>query len=269
VFFQRGGVATVLRLVPHDIADFDQLGMPHKVCERLCGLRSGLVLVTGATGSGKSTSLAAMIDYVNRNRQAHIVTIEDPIEFAHKSQGCMVTQREIGQDSHQFKNALRSVLRQDPDVVLVGELRDLETIEAALTLAETGHLTFATLHTSDAVQTINRVIDVFPAHAQQQVRTQLSFTLEGVFCQQLLPAASGRGRVLGAEIMLSTAAIRALIREGKGHQIYSQIQTGARFGMKTMSSWLADLVKAGKVRVEDAEKTITEPGEFRTLLKAA
>ena len=269
VFYQRGAVATVLRLVPHEIADFDKLGMPKPVCERLCGLRSGLVLVTGATGSGKSTSLAAMIDYVNRNRQAHIVTIEDPIEFAHKSQGCMVTQREIGSDSHEFKNALRSVLRQDPDIVLVGELRDLETVEAALTLAETGHLTFATLHTSDAVQTINRIIDVFPSHQQQQVRTLLSFTLEGVFCQQLLPSASGRGRALAAEIMLATPAIRALIREGKGHQIYSQIQTGSRYGMKTMAGWLAELVQSGKVRVEDAEKTMSDPGEFRALLKAA
>ena len=269
VFHQRGAVAAVLRLVPHEIADFDQLGMPKPICERLCGLRSGLVLVTGSTGSGKSTSLAAMIDYVNRNRQAHIVTIEDPIEFAHQSQGCMVTQREIGADSHQFKNALRSVLRQDPDVVLLGELRDLETIESALTLAETGHLTFATLHTSDAVQTINRIIDVFPAHQQQQVRTQLSFTLEGVFCQQLLPSATGRGRVLAAEIMLANSAIRALIREGKGHQIYSQIQTGSRMGMKTMSSWLADIVRAGRVRVEDAEQTMTDPSEFRMLLRAA
>ncbi len=269
VFFQRGSVATVLRLVPHEIADFDQLGLPRGVCERICGIRQGLVLVTGATGSGKSTSLASMIDYINRGRQAHIVTIEDPIEFAHKSHGCMVTQREIGSDSHEFKNALRSVLRQDPDIVLVGELRDLETIEAALTLAETGHLTFATLHTSDAVQTINRIIDVFPSHQQQQVRTQLSFTLEAVFCQQLVPHSSGRGRVMSAEIMLANAAIRALIREGKGHQIYSQIQTGARQGMKTMSSWLCDLVRSGRVRVEDAERTLTDPNEFRMLMQAA
>ena len=269
VFYQRGAVACVLRLVPHEIASFDDLGLPKAVCERLCGLRAGLVLVTGATGSGKSTSLASMIDFVNRNRQGHIVTIEDPIEFAHKSQGCMVTQREIGTDSREFKYALRSVLRQDPDIVLIGELRDLETIEAALTLAETGHLTFATLHTSDAVQTINRVIDVFPAHAQQQVRTQLSFSLEGVFCQQLLPTATGRGRHLAAEVMLATPAIRALIREGKGHQIYSQIQTGGRMGMKTMSSWLADLVRAGKVRVEDAEHSLSDPGEFQVLCRAA
>ena len=269
VFYQRGSVAAVLRLVPHDIADFDRLGLPRRVCEHLCGLRAGLVLVTGATGSGKSTTLASMVDYINRTRQGHIVTIEDPIEFAHQSQGCMVTQREIGADSHEFRNALRSVLRQDPDFVLVGELRDLETIEAALTLAETGHLTFGTLHTSDAVQTINRVIDVFPAHAQQQVRTQLSCTLEGVFCQQLLPMATGRGRALGAEIMLANPAIRALIREGKGHQIYSQIQTGGRQGMRTMASWLVDLVRAGKVRFADAERTLSDPSEFHMLSKSA
>ena len=269
VFYQRGAVACVLRLVPHQIADFEVLGLPRKVCERICGMHTGLVLVTGATGSGKSTTLASMIDYVNRTRQGHIVTIEDPIEFAHRSQGCMVTQREIGTDSHKFANALRSVLRQDPDFILVGELRDLETIEAALVLAETGHLTFATLHTSDAVQTVNRIIDVFPAHQQQQVRTQLSFTLEAVFCQQLLPNASGRGRALAAEVMLATPAIRALIREGKGHQMYSQIQTGGRMGMKTMSSWLADLVRAGKVRVEDAEESVSDPNELRMLIRAA
>ena len=181
----------------------------------------------------------------------------------------MVTQREIGADSHEFKNALRSVLRQDPDFVLVGELRDLETIEAALTLAETGHLTFGTLHTSDCVQTINRIIDVFPAHAQQQVRTQLSFTLEGVFCQQLLPTSMGRGRALSAEIMMANPAIRALIREGKGHQIYSQIQTGGRQNMKTMASSLADLVRSGRVRLDDAERCLSDPSEFHVLVKAA
>ena len=269
VFYQRGSVGIVLRLVPHEIATFDQLGLPRDVCERLCGLRQGLVLITGATGSGKSTSLASMVDHINRTRQGHIVTIEDPIEFAHKSQGCMVTQREIGNDSKEFKYALRSCLRQDPDFILVGELRDLETIEAALTMSETGHLTFATLHTSDAVQTINRIIDVFPAHQQQQVRTQLSFTLEAVFCQQLLPHASGRGRVLGAEVMLANNAIRALIREGKGHQIYSQIQTGGRVGMRTMSSWLAEIVRRGKVRLEDAERTLSDTNELRMLLQAA
>lgn len=269
VFYQQGAVAAVLRLVPHAIASFDELGIPSEVCERLCNLRSGLVLVTGATGSGKSTTLASMIDYVNNSRQGHIITIEDPIEFAHQSQGCLVTQREIGDDSKNFHNALRSVLRQDPDVVLVGELRDLETIEAALTLAETGHLTFATLHTSDAVQTVNRIIDVFPSHQQQQVRTQLSFTLEGIFCQQLLPLAQGRGRALAAEIVVATAAVRALIREGKAHQIYSQIQTGGKLGMITMPTSLAKLVRNGRVRLQDAERTLADPSELRTLLQMA
>ena len=210
-----------------------------------------------------------MIAHLNRTRQSHIVTIEDPVEFTHESQGCLVTQREIGGDAQNFGKALKSVLRQDPDIVLVGELRDLETIEAALTLAETGHLTFGTLHTSDCVQTINRIIDVFPSHQQQQIRTVLSFSLEGVFCQQLLPAASGRGRVLVAEVMLATPAIRALIREGKGHQIYSQIQTGARMGMVTMAASLATLVRSGHVRMEDAEGSLQDPSEFRTRLKVA
>ncbi|HKX45580.1 MAG TPA: type IV pilus twitching motility protein PilT [Planctomycetota bacterium] len=269
VFHQRGAVACVLRLVPHKIATFEQLGLPKQVCERLCGLHAGLVLVCGATGSGKSTSLASMIDHINRIDQAHIVTVEDPIEFSHTSQKCLVTQREIGGDSQSFGRALKSVLRQDPDVVLVGELRDLETIEAALTLAETGHLTFGTLHTSDCVQTINRIVDVFPAHQQQQVMTQLSFSLEGVFCQQLLPRATGRGRAMACEVMIATPAIRALIREGKGHQIYSQIQTGGRLGMTTMASSLSKLVKSGAVRLEDAEHTLSDAGEFHSLVRAA
>jgi len=269
VFYQQGAVASVMRSIPSAVPDFETLGMPRAVCERICNLPSGLVLVTGATGSGKSTSLAAMIDYINQNQQGHIVTIEDPIEFTHRHAKCSVTQREIGVDTRGFHEALRSVLRQDPDFVLVGELRDLETIEAALTLAETGHLTFGTLHTSDAVQTINRIIDVFPAHQQQQVRTQLSFTLEGVFCQQLLPSAQGRGRHLAAEILLANNAVRALIREGKGHQIYSQIQTGGRAGMCTMSAWLVNLVRTGKVRLEDAERALVDPAEFRSRLKVA
>jgi twitching motility protein PilT len=269
VFYQRGAVACVLRLIPHRILDFDQLGLPKKVCERLASLRSGLVLVCGATGSGKSTTLASMIDYVNRNREGHVVTIEDPIEFTHVSQSCLITQREIGADSKHFSAALRSVLRQDPDVVLVGELRDLETIEAALTLAETGHLTFGTLHTNDAVQTINRIVDVFPAHQQQQVTTQLSFCLEGVFCQQLMPRAQGRGRALAAEVMVATPAIRALIREGKSHQIYSQMQTGSRLGMCTMAASLAQLVGTGQVRMADAEAALSDPSEFMSMVRAA
>ena len=269
VFYQQGAVASVMRLIPYEIARFEELGMPAPVCERICNMRAGLVLVTGATGSGKSTSLASMINFINEHRQGHIVTIEDPIEFTHRHKNCMVTQREVGGDTHAFGRALRSVLRQDPDIVLVGELRDFETIEAALTLAETGHLTFATLHTSDAVQTINRIVDVFPAHQQQQVRTQLSFTLEAVFSQQLLPASQGRGRVMSPEILLANGAVRALIREGKTHQVYSQIQTGGRLGMTTMAQSLARLVRAGKVRMDDAERALADTGELHSLIKAA
>jgi twitching motility protein PilT len=269
VFYQQGTIASVMRLIPTKIASFDQLGLPKAVCERICSLRAGLVLVTGATGSGKSTSLASMVNHINQTRQGHIVTIEDPVEFVHLHKQCMVTQREVGGDTHAFGKALKSVLRQDPDFILVGEMRDLETIEAAMTLAETGHLTFGTLHTSDCVQTINRVVDVFPSHQQQQVRTQLSFSLEAVFSQQLLPAATGRGRAMASECMLVTPAIRALVREGKTHQIYSQIQTGGKVGMKTMAQSLAELVRGNRVRYEDAERTCSDPGELRTLCRGA
>ena len=231
VFQQRGTVAAVFRLIPFEVKGFAELGLPEDVCTRLCELPKGLILVTGATGSGKSTTLASMVDHINQTRDDHIVTIEDPIEFLHRNKRCLFNQREVGSDTVQFKHALRSVLRQDPDVVLIGEMRDLETIEAALTLAETGHLTFATLHTSDAVQTINRIVDVFPAYQQQQIRTQLSFTLQGVFSQQLLPHSSGSGRVMAAEVMIANTAIRALIRENKSHQIYSQIQPGGKDGL--------------------------------------
>lgn len=267
VFMQRGTIAAVLRVIPFEVFDFNQLGLPIKVCEELCNLPKGLVLVTGATGSGKSTSLAAMVNYINEQRAGHIVTIEDPIEFLHQNKRCLVNQREVGGDTRAFGNALRAVLRQDPDVVLVGEMRDMETIEAALTLAETGHLTFATLHTSDAVQTINRIVDVFPAHQQQQIRTQLSFTLQGVFCQQLLPRATGRGRALAAEVMICNPAIRSLVRENKAHQIYSIIQTGGRIGMKTMNQSLADLYKANIVSYDEALSVAPDPGEFQRLLK--
>jgi twitching motility protein PilT len=269
VFYQQGACAAVMRSIPNSTPDFERLGMPRPVCEKICNMNSGLVLVTGATGSGKSTSLAAMIDYINKTQAGHIVTVEDPVEFTHRHQKCLVTQREVGSDTLSFGRALKSILRQDPDYVLVGELRDHETIEAALTLAETGHLTFATLHTSDAVQSINRIIDVFPSHQQAQVRTQLSFTLEAVFSQQLLPSATGRGRNLAAEIMLATPAVRALIRDGKNHQIYSQIQTGGRLGMRTMSMSLADLVKSGKVALATAERYIGETSELRTLVRGA
>jgi twitching motility protein PilT len=269
VFYQQGAMAAVMRSIPTGIPDFEQLGMPRKVCERICSMKSGLVLVTGATGSGKSTSLAAMVDFINTNRHGHIVTIEDPVEFTHRHKGCMVTQREVGGDTKSFGRALKSVLRQDPDFVLLGELRDLETIEAALTLAETGHLTFATLHTSDAVQTVNRVIDVFPSHQQPQVRTQLSFTLEAVFSQTLLPLQTGRGRAMAAEVMLATSAIRALIRDGKGHQVYSQIQTGGRLGMNTMAQSLGALVRSGRVSLAEAEMRVSDPSELRNHVKAA
>lgn len=269
IFYQQGSVGAVLRSIPSEIPCFTDLGMPTAVCERICNLRSGLILVTGATGSGKSTSLAAMIDYINTQRQLHIVTIEDPVEFTHQHRSCLITQREVGSDTRSFHNALRSVLRQDPDVVLVGELRDHETIEAALTLAETGHLTFGTLHTSDAVQTINRIVDVFPSHQQSQVRTQLSFTLEAVMSQQLMPAAAGRGRVMAAEMMIATAGIRALIRDAKSHQIYSQIQTGGRLGMKTMAQSLANLIATGALNMVDAEMALSDPTELHNLVKAA
>jgi twitching motility protein PilT len=268
IFNQRGAVAAVFRVIPFEIKSFSQLNLP-PVVAKLCDKPRGLILVTGPTGSGKSTTLAAMIDYINKNQNGHIVTIEDPVEFTHRHQRCLVTQREVGSDTKGFHPALKSALRQDPDYVLIGEMRDHETIEAALTLAETGHLTFGTLHTGDAVQTVNRIIDVFPSHQQAQVRTQLSFTLEAVFCQQLLPLQAGRGRCLAAEIMMATPAIRALIRDGKGHQIYSAIQTGGKLQMRTMSQSLADLVRSGKVSVDTAEHYIGDTSELRTLVRAA
>ena len=259
----RGAVGAVLRIIPYEVKTFDQLGLPRKVCEGLCGLRKGLVLVTGATGSGKSTTLASMIDHINAGRQDHIVTIEDPIEFVHRNKSCLVNQREVGSDTHGFGQALRRVLRQDPDIVLIGEMRDKETIEAGLTLAETGHLTFATLHTSDCVQTINRIVDVFPAYQQNQIRTQLSFVLEGVFCQQLLPLANSKGRALCAEIMLPTSAIRSLIREDKCHQIISHIQTGGKHGMKTMNQSLYALYKSNKITWDDALRYTQDPDDLK------
>jgi twitching motility protein PilT len=268
IFRQQGAMGAVFRAIPDRIPAFDELGLPRATCEQISNLPRGLVLVTGATGSGKSTSLAAMVDHVNRTRRSHIVTIEDPIEFTHAHRSCIVTQREVGGDTHNFKNALRSVLRQDPDIVLVGELRDTETVEAALTLAETGHLTFGTLHTSDAAQTINRIIDVFPAHQQGQVRTQLSCSLEAVISQQLLPHASGRGRVLAAEILRATPAVRALIREGRTHQLKTCMQTGSAKGMRTMAQALHELVEARKITLSDAESALSDPQELRDMLRA-
>jgi len=263
VFYQRGAVGAVLRIIPYEVKNFEQLGLGRSLLEKLCQLKKGLILVTGATGSGKSTTLAAMIDHINATRQDHIVTIEDPIEFVHRNKACLVNQREVGSDTHGFKEALRRVLRQDPDIVLIGEMRDKETIEAGLTLAETGPLTFATLHTSDCVQTINRIVDVFPAYQQNQIRTQLSFVLEGVFCQQLIPIQNGRGRCLCAEIMVPTSAIRSLIREDKCHQIISHIQTGSKYGSKTMNQSLYDLYKKSLITWDDALHYTMDPEDLK------
>jgi twitching motility protein PilT len=256
-------VGAVFRIIPYEIKGMKDLGLPQDLCESLCSLPKGLVLVTGATGSGKSTTLAAMVDYVNTVRTDHIVTIEDPIEFVHRNKNCLVNQREVGSDTNTFSDALIHVLRQDPDVILIGEMRDVVTIETALILAETGHLTFATLHTADAVQTINRIVDVFPAYQQQQIRTQLSFTLQAIFCQQLIPRANGRGRVLAAEIMICTPAVRSLIREDKAHQIYSIIQTGGKYGMRTMNQSLYELYRAGLITYDDAISRSPDPEDLR------
>jgi twitching motility protein PilT len=228
-----------------------------------CNMPKGLVLVTGATGSGKSTTLAAMIDYINDHRCEHVITIEDPIEYLHRNKNCLFNQREVGSDTRSFSRALRSVLREDPDVVLIGEMRDLETIELALTLAETGHLTFATLHTSDTVQSINRIVDVFPSHQQQQVRTQLSFVLQGVMCQTLLPRANGRGRALAMGVMVANQAIRSCIRENKAHQIYSLIQTGGKHGMRTMNQALFDLYQQNLITYDEAMSRTTDPEDLK------
>ena len=241
VFMQRGATAAAYRTIPYEIKGFKDLGLP-PVIAQICDKPRGLVLVTGPTGSGKSTTLAAMLDKINNERHEHIITIEDPIEYLHNHKSCLVNQRELHADTHSFPNALRSVLREDPDVVLIGEMRDLETIESALRIAETGHLTFATLHTNSAAQTINRIVDVFPSHQQSQIRAQLSFVLEGIMCQSLLPKASGTGRVLSMEILVPTPAIRNLIREDKIHQIYSTMQTGQeKHGMQTFNQSLATL----------------------------
>jgi twitching motility protein PilT len=252
VFNQRGAVAAVYRVIPEQIKSFSDLGLP-PVLATLAERPRGLVLVTGPTGSGKSTTLAAMIDKINTERNEHILTIEDPIEYIHPHKGCLVNQREVHSDTHGFANALRAALREDPDIVLIGELRDLETIESALRIAETGHLTFATLHTNSAAQTINRVIDVFPAHQQGQIRTQLSLVLEGIVCQALLPRADGKGRVMCLEVMIPNPAIRNLIRDDKVHQIYSTMQTGQeKLGMQTMNQSLATLYQKRLVTLEAA-----------------
>ncbi|MDH3523526.1 MAG: type IV pilus twitching motility protein PilT [Acidobacteriota bacterium] len=266
VFNQRGALAGAFRQIPFEIRGFRELGVP-PVVEKLAEKPRGLVLVTGPTGSGKSTTLAAMIDKVNRERSEHIVTIEDPIEYLHSHKGCIVNQRELDADTLSFHNALKSVLRQDPDVVLVGEMRDYETVEAALRVAETGHLTFATLHTNSAAQTINRIIDVFPPHAQGQIRVQLSFVLEGILCQTLLPRASGRGRALAMEILVPNSAIRNLIREDKVHQIYGMMQTGqAKYGMQTFNQSLAALYFRRQINLQTAMGRSSRPDELQEIL---
>ncbi len=266
IFNQRGAVGAVFRAIPYEIKSFDDLGLA-PVVKDLCGKPRGLVLVTGPTGSGKSTTLAAMIDKINKERHEHILTIEDPIEFLHNHKNCIVNQREVNADTKGFAEALRTALRQDPDVVLVGEMRDLETIESALRIAETGHLTFATLHTNSAVSTINRIIDVFPSMQQAQVRAQLSLTLEGILCQTLLPRADGRGRALAMEILIPNAAIRNLIREDKVHQIYSMMQTGQDLhGMQTFNQSLATLFHKRQITRELAMQRTSNANELRDLI---
>ena len=266
VFFQRGAVAGAFRTIPWEIRSFKDLGLT-EVVSNLCEKPRGLILVTGPTGSGKSTTLAAMLDKVNSERHEHMVTIEDPIEYLHSHKKCLVNQRELHSDTRSFPNALRSVLRQDPDVVLIGEMRDLETIESALRIAETGHLTFATLHTNSAAQTINRIIDVFPPHQQSQIRAQLSFVLEGIMCQALLPRANGHGRVLALEILVPNAAIRNLIREDKVHQIYSAMQVGqGKFGMQTFNQSLSSLYFKKQINLQMALSMSSNPDELQDMI---
>ncbi|MDT8396456.1 MAG: type IV pilus twitching motility protein PilT [bacterium] len=268
VFQTRGSVGIAIRTIPFEIMSFDSLGLP-KVVEELNKRPKGLVLVTGPTGSGKSTTLAAMVDRINSTRHEHIITIEDPIEFLHPHKSCVVNQREVGADTSTFKRALKSILRQDPDIVLIGEMRDLETIEAALSVAETGHLVFGTLHTNNCVQTINRILDVFPPYQQPQIRAQLSFVLEGVLSQTLIPKKGG-GRCLALEVMVPNAAIRNLIREDKVHQIYSIMQVGqTKFGMQTMNQSLLELYLKGTIPVEEVLGRTTNPEEMRQMLTQA
>jgi twitching motility protein PilT len=264
-FKQRGCVSMVIRQIPFNIRSFSDLGLP-AVIAKMAEKPRGLVLVTGPTGSGKSTTLAAMIDKINRERKGHIITVEDPIEFIHRHQGCIVNQREVGTDTKSFSNALKYALREDPDTILIGEMRDLETIQAALTIAETGHLAFATLHTNSAAEAINRIIDVFPSHQQSQVRAQLAFVLEGIITQTLLPKAKGRGRAMAAEILVVTPAIRALIRDDKIHQIYSLMQSGKKYGMQTLNDALYQLYMSREVTDEECLRVSGDPNEFLRMI---
>ncbi|UCD18544.1 MAG: type IV pilus twitching motility protein PilT [Candidatus Zixiibacteriota bacterium] len=264
VFMQRGNVAVALRQIPYKVKSFEELGLP-KVISEFATLPRGLVLVTGPTGSGKSTTLAAVIDKVNRERQSHIITVEDPIEYLHRHQSSIVNQREVYSDTSSFAAALKYALREDPDVVLVGEMRDLETIEAAINISETGHLAFATLHTNSTAESINRIVDVFPTNQQEQIRVSLSFTLQAIVSQCLIPRIGG-GRVIALEIMVCTPAIRALIRDDKVHQIYSMIQSGQKYGMKTMNQSLAELYNGGKITVGDAMSFSSNIQELNEML---
>ncbi|MCZ6755094.1 MAG: type IV pilus twitching motility protein PilT [Gemmatimonadetes bacterium] len=263
-FKQRGCVAMVIRMIPFQVRTFEELGLP-PVVAKMSSRPRGLVLVTGPTGAGKSTTLAAMIDKINKERQGHIITVEDPIEFIHRHQSCIVNQREVGTDTKSFASALKYALREDPDVILVGEMRDLETVSAALTIAETGHLVLATLHTNSAAESINRIIDVFPSTQQSQVRAQLAFVLEGVITQILLPRAKGRGRVMAVEIMVATPAIRSLIRDDKVHQIFSAMQSGKKHGMQTMNDSLYNLYIQREILMEEALRVSPDPSGLRRM----
>lgn len=267
LFNQKGAVGCVFRAIPYEILSFEKLGLP-SVVKDLCKKPRGLILVTGPTGSGKSTTLASMVDKINEDRNEHILTIEDPIEFLHNHKNCVVNQREVNADTHGFADALRTALRQDPDVVLVGEMRDLETIEMALRIAETGHLTFATLHTNSAASTINRIIDVFPAGQQAQIRTQLSLVLEGILCQALLAKSSGEGRAMAMEVLIPNSAIRNLIREDKIHQIYSMMQTGQdKYGMQTFNQALATLYHKRQITLDSAMQRTSNADELKDLIE--
>jgi twitching motility protein PilT len=266
LYNQRGAVGAVFRSIPYEIRTFEELGLP-PIIEKLCEKPRGLILVTGPTGSGKSTTLAAMLDKVNRTRHEHMITVEDPIEYLHSHKSCLVNQREVHSDTHSFANALRAALRQDPDIVLIGEMRDLETTETALRIAETGHLTFATLHTNSASSSINRIIDIFPAHQQSQIRTQLSMVLEGIVTQSLLPKANGQGRCLAMEILVPNAAIRNLVREDKIHQIYSMMQTGQdKYGMQTFNQSLASLYFKKQITLELAMARSSNQDELQDII---
>lgn len=266
IFKQRGSWAAALRTISVIIPSMEELGLPKKILQTLCNHTRGLILVTGPTGSGKSTSLATMIDYINLTRREHILTLEDPIEYLHKHKNCMVNQREVGFDTQTYANALRAALREDPDVILVGEMRDQETISTAITAAETGHLVLSTLHTIGAAQTIDRIIDVFPPHQQQQIRVQLANMLRGVISQQLMPRSDVKGRCAALEIMIGNSAVANLVREGKTHQIYSHIQTGTLSGMITMDASIVRLYKEGKITLDTAEHFAQQKDEFKRLL---